>query len=1153
MRAIIKVLTSRWLLLSIAFVMLALVVWWGGPYLALGEARPFETIGQRLLGILWLGVLFILAEVLRRFRVRRASNQLATDMSRQAAPANQPPAEATQLRARFDEAIGALRATKGKAFNLYELPWYIIIGPPGVGKTTVIANSGLNFPLAKKFGSQALRGVGGTRNCDWWFTDEAVLLDTAGRYTTQDSDANSDQLGWTEFLSLLTKHRGRRPINGVMVAMSAPDLLSQSEAERNRHVQAVHDRLEELGRELKIDLPVYLLLTKLDLISGFTEFFDDLNQEHRSQVWGVTFPLETSRSGQGPALLPEEFDALLERLNGRLMQRMEGERDVRRRALLFTFPRQFAALRRSLADFVSATFSGDGAARKLQLRGVYFTSGTQEGTPMDRMIGALARTFGLNMRSVPSQQSQGRAYFIQRLLREVLFKESGLAGINRRMELQQGILNIGIYVAVVLVLVIGLIGFSVSYRNNRNYLVALNPPVGKLEKLRSAPPVELSPLVAGLDRLDAYAEATRVAEQFSGKVPFGMRWGLYQGRSIGNTARDAYQAQLNALLLPAVADHVRDRLIAVAGEPDKLYEYLKAYLMLGQPQNRDPNLLLYIGEIEWPGMFTDDPATLERFNTHYKALIADADHMQPAQMDAETIDRARISLAQTQVPMLMYSRLKSGYVKDGRQLNIGAEMSLGGETVFVRKSRASLNDPFPALYTAPVFREISGVGRAELVAQFVRDGWVMGGNFADVKEAPLLTKELMQIYEADYIQAWERLLGDLTINTPTGRGAAQQWGLLAAPTSPLKRLLEVVRKHTALVDLKQQPQASKPRQALDRAIGSVRGVLGEPVRQQRPGESITRHFEPLHKLLEGSPPPIEATLQRFGAIQAVMRKMEGLDGSSPADTTAESVAVFNELRLQTKELPPLIANVVNQATENISDFTRDKAREVFMANYGKVVTECRMLAQGRYPLVSSGADMTLADFTKLFGSGGTFDLFYRESLQRLIDSSGPTWRWKPDAAGLGSAGIPRQFQRVEEIRRIYFPNGTEPRVGFSVSTESADSVVQRVTLIIDEQKYEFRNGPGDKVIPMKWPGPVGKADFSMVMPGSNPAAGGASGPWAMFRLLENDTTDFQQRGPNKFVATFTLNSFSARVLITADSSLNPFGKNNKIRNFNCQG
>ena len=67
----------------------------------------------------------------------------------------------------------------------------MIIGPPGSGKTTALINSGLKFPLARGATPEAVAGVGGTRYCDWWFTEDAVLIDTAGRYTTQDSDAKA--------------------------------------------------------------------------------------------------------------------------------------------------------------------------------------------------------------------------------------------------------------------------------------------------------------------------------------------------------------------------------------------------------------------------------------------------------------------------------------------------------------------------------------------------------------------------------------------------------------------------------------------------------------------------------------------------------------------------------------------------------------------------------------------------------------------------------------------------------------------------------------------------------------------------------------------------------------------------------------------------
>ena len=135
--------------------------------------------------------------------------------------------------------------------------------------------------MEQELGKVAVRGVGGTRNCDWWFTDEAILLDTAGRYTTQDSDRIADGAGWAGFLQLLKKHRRRQPINGVLVAYSASDLLTRSDAEFEGDATAIRQRVEELHRHLGIELPIYLLVTKADLVAGFREYFEDLDAPGR--------------------------------------------------------------------------------------------------------------------------------------------------------------------------------------------------------------------------------------------------------------------------------------------------------------------------------------------------------------------------------------------------------------------------------------------------------------------------------------------------------------------------------------------------------------------------------------------------------------------------------------------------------------------------------------------------------------------------------------------------------------------------------------------------------------------------------------------------------------------------------------------------------
>jgi type VI secretion system protein ImpL len=131
----------------------------------------------------------------------------------------------------------------------------VIVGAPGSGKTTALVNSGLKFPLEEAGASQSIKGVGGTRNCDWWFTDEAVLLDTAGRYVTQDSEQKVDASAWLGFLELLKRFRPRQPLNGAIVTVSISDLLYQTDAQRERYARDVRSRVQELHERLGLRFP----------------------------------------------------------------------------------------------------------------------------------------------------------------------------------------------------------------------------------------------------------------------------------------------------------------------------------------------------------------------------------------------------------------------------------------------------------------------------------------------------------------------------------------------------------------------------------------------------------------------------------------------------------------------------------------------------------------------------------------------------------------------------------------------------------------------------------------------------------------------------------------------------------------------------------
>ncbi|MDH5540045.1 MAG: type VI secretion system membrane subunit TssM, partial [Rhizobacter sp.] len=232
----------------------ALLVWYGGPLLALADWRPLEAPAARWGLLVAVAIALLLAGPLQQWRTRRRNVALVDVL--------QPATGEQSLAPRFRQAMGLLRegletGTAGPPWlrwwrrrqQLIRQPWYLFIGAPGAGKTTALLNSGLRFPLADRLGTAPVKGVAGTRQCDWWFTDRAVFIDTAGRYTTQDSHAESDAREWRSFLGLLRRHRPRQPINGVLVTVSVPDLLAGG-AELARQCAAVNARLQELRETL---------------------------------------------------------------------------------------------------------------------------------------------------------------------------------------------------------------------------------------------------------------------------------------------------------------------------------------------------------------------------------------------------------------------------------------------------------------------------------------------------------------------------------------------------------------------------------------------------------------------------------------------------------------------------------------------------------------------------------------------------------------------------------------------------------------------------------------------------------------------------------------------------------------------------------------
>jgi type VI secretion system protein ImpL len=1151
-------LKSRVFLVGLGFILLALFIWYAGPLFAFGDLRPLESTTGRLIAIALVILIWVAAQLMRRMRANSASDKLVAAVVQQSRAEQRPNADAVQLRERFEEAVVILKQKRRTGHSLYDLPWYVIIGAPGSGKTTALVNSGLHFPLEQRSGKGALRGVGGTRNCDWWFTDEAVFLDTAGRYTTQDSDADADSGGWAEFLKLLQKYRKRRPVNGVILTISAQDLMAQGHTNRETHVAAARRRLNELNKELNVQLPVYLMVTKCDLVAGFTEYFDDIAQEGRAQIWGVTFPYEVTTSGGGAAAFPNEFDALMSRLNERVFSRLDEERDARRRTKIFGFPQQMAALRDLLLGFVTDVFESTRFDQQILLRGVYFTSGTQEGTPIDRLLGAIGRRFAVAPEAVMTPPGRGKAYFIERLLKDVLFAESGLAGVNRRFEIRKAAAQLGAYSGMALLAVLAVVVLWVSYSRNRAYIDDVSADIATF---RTTPRVDTGlSLEAIVPRLESVKRVSDSANRYSDGAPWSMRWGLFQGNSLGNAARDAYSRELAGALLPQVTSRIEQRMVAYASEPLKMYEYLKAYLMLGDPARLVKAQLAFIADREWKAAYPADPDLGAAVARHFRTLLDNEDLRRPMQIDQSLVARARATIAQVSIPQLVYQTIRLNYADDSN-LRLDTAAGLGVSEVFVRKSGASLSQPVPRIYTREAFKEITGADSALIIKQFTDDYWVWGEKRPSLTASTKLRDDLIGIYEKDYIAAWDAILNDIQLAAFPGLTATtNRLAILAAPTSPLRGLLKTVRDNTTLVEPEKPPDPSTTsglKKTIDSIFNEGKEQIG--VSTLRPGAQVTAHFEPIRRMVDGEPgsAPIDRVIGQIGAIQKQLNSIGMSYGEvSPVEalTKVGQADLMKSLQQEAKTMPPSVGAIVTQVTGRAEAITVSAAATELTNRYRQdVVAMCQQLAAGRYPFVASSmSEVALQDFTRLFASEGVFDRFFKTNLQNFVDTTRNPWVWRATDSGASvgvSNAVLRQFEMAQRIRDRFFGAGSAGlQVNFSVTPLKLDAAVSRFILDVDGQRVTYQH-EAERPHPLRWPGQTPQAAVTFEDNASGRPNIVFNGAWAWFRLL--DAAQVRQESDLRYEVTFEKGGYTSLIRIDASSVFNPFGQRD-LQQFRCE-
>jgi len=1126
-------------------VLISILIWFAGPYIKFGEnnTAPLGSATSRLLAIMVIIILWGLNNLRIQLRANKSNKGLVEDLEenqaelQKNAESGQAAQEIQQLNQRFSQALATLKKLKfrgsGRKKALYELPWYIIVGPPGSGKTTALVNSGLEFPLAEQFGKGALQGVGGTRNCDWWFTNSAVLIDTAGRYTTQDSHRVVDSSAWEGFLKLLKSNRRRRPINGAIVAISLQDLLTQTEEERIQHAKTIRMRLDELMEKLEIRFPIYLMFTKVDLVSGFREFFEDLGKEERDQVWGVSLP-NAPKPMQSPDFdyFSSEFNKLVARLYNRVLWRVHHERNVKRRANIYDFPPQMENLKNLAESFVKQTFVKNRYKFQPYLRGVYFSSGTQDGTPIDRLMSAISANFGFSRESSQAPDQQGRSYFLTRLFQEVIFPESELVGSNTRYEAfirwGQRAAILGLAATTILVILVwsGSIARHKMFMSEvSEYVTEFNQGVKRVSPWNKDVRTILPPL-------NALAKASIVYAQE--KHPWLSGIGLYDGR-VDKEADLAYEVHLEKLLMPKVTQTLEEELDRGHRGGD-LYNTFRIYMMLNKRDRLDKAMLANWFDELWDARFQGEATRRQELSAHLGSLLEL--ELAPIDLNPRVVRQTRELLLQMPVSQRIYGRVKTSpiYTQEVNMLNLLGESA---RAIFKISPATQKTLTIPILFTIDGYDNADFSAGSEVLTDVANERWVLDDddskNVDFVKEDfGKLSEQVKEHYYSDYIQMWLTIYNNLQIERFKSLSQANDTllSIIDPVYSPLRTALELGVANTQLT-----PPLPAVELAEQKGSGKV-GKLGRFARlaaDQRETTKVDKRFKELHVLMQESSQglaPFDTWVQRIQQMQEFVAEISlSPDPGKKAfqiakqryrDGTANPVAT---LKNYARSAPAPLDRWLTSLSDEVWRVVMATANQYINAQWrNRVYAPYSRALAGRYPLNRRASDeLALFDFVEFFKPSGTIDSFYSEFVAPFVDRSDGFNNRVVDSYSIGFSNTAiKQVRRGLAIKEVFFRSNPEsPTISVELKPFSMNENDARFTLDIGDTRVTYNHGPKFwKAV--SWSGAdegkrirVAIEDLNGVLHEKT-----YSGPWAWFRLM--DASNIQRTSKsNVYRITFT--------------------------------
>lgn len=1143
---VIAVLKITWVQALLVALFLILLIWILGPFVAIAGKEILSSLVARLIATLIVISCWGLFVAIHYSWARK--KELAD-------PEKAAKREATKKeKQKLKDGIGKIRAKVKEAIRIvtsanfygptgrsrYALPWYLVIGASNTGKTSMLLNSGLSFPLNEE-ADRHLYEIKETESCNFLYGNHAVFIDTPGKYTESRPETEEHKL-WLTLLKHLFRVRPAKPLNGIIVCVSMRDIMGAgTEATRREHLAKVlRLRLSEILKNLHAYIPIYLVFTKSDAVKGFAQYFAHLSRAEREQIFGCP--------ASGNAMQPEEIRAelkdLMQTLNAQIISKIHQERDLVSRGEMFRFPQDLAGLGPRLEDFIFEAFGPSRYHKPTMLRGFFFTSSLS----VHDVLSSAAHSGELEFQSgfQPAQGDYAKGFFMLRLIMDCILPEAKLASMEREYKWGLRFKRHGLQLAALGIFLFSAIFLGISFTNNYNKIDDIRSDFSKFTKHQLEKPI-VTNTQSALPELDLLVSAsTRYSPGEDSSITHGL--GLYRGRAFSRGTHEIYLQTLNQRLLPLVRAEAAKAVTASYGNLEDLKAALQAYLMLHQPERIEESFLMTRLQNIWSENYLGDAQTQASLNDHMLYLVRNG--ILAAEADEILVASARQELLKTPPAELAYKRIQEEAAKSGN-LPYTFRAAMGG------KLSPFTGDSYevPYLYTREGFQEYCLNRSPAIIENLTDDSWVYGPNLMSLSllDVQRIYKEVRGMYFRDYTRHWNEALNQLKVRKPASLAeAAKIAEQFTTGISPVSVILRDLKTHTDLVMSTEllEKAGSGAADLAAKKVGQKTGKIGKALAEagadsleavqsanlaqmQKDAHAVKQNFAPMLSLLDenGNPTPfLLAAQDEMAQTGAYLQKLASSDNrderafQSLIAMASETDDTFRSFEIAAKRLPePAQGWYLTTLNHDLSQVMLSASRYINKNYAERVLRAFNSDLRYYYPFNRrSDRDVNLDDFSAFFRPNGIFDNFYQSYLQHFINPRGELRPIMGKTLPFSTQAITR-IQRAKDVQYAFFTSSGELSISFLMEPYSMDVNLKRVDITNGDKSLSYWHGP-TRGMSITWPRSYdapAQASIQTTNLEGYVSYTAAKGEWALFRIFQ--PAKVQRRVGNAYMLRVTQN------------------------------